>query len=436
MNTMNKMAILCVDDEDIVLTSLKRQLRRQFGGNYYIEIAQDGEEALEITEELAEQDIKLAVVISDYIMPMMKGDELLKCIHNKDPKAVTILLTGQASTEGITNAVNNANLYRYIAKPWEQTDLVLTVTEALRRYEQDQAIAEHNEMLQRVNQQLENLNVNLEKQVENRMVELNTAYQNLKALHQRMEDDLALTREIQRGLLPPSHTTWENLEVASYTVAAYEVGGDFYRYHDYSSSRFATIVGDVSGKGVSAALLMAMMLTLLDNSLRQDLLPSQRMILLDGDLARYTAARRQNCALCYVEYTKHINGQITASSVNAGCIPPYIRRKDGTVEWPDVGGFALGQDLGSFQGYNQVDIPLEYDDMVIMVSDGVVEAKNEEKEMFGFERLEQAIQESSATSASQMVVHIVSEVTMFIGGVELADDMTILVSHVRRNAVI
>jgi two-component system, sensor histidine kinase and response regulator len=131
---MNKPVILCVDDEQMLLLSLKQQLKNQFGKDYQIETAEDGEEALEIIQELLEQGIDLPLVISDQLMQGMKGDQLLTQIHSLVPQTFKILLTGQAEADAIGKAVNSANLYRYISKPWEPSDLNLTVMEAIRRY--------------------------------------------------------------------------------------------------------------------------------------------------------------------------------------------------------------------------------------------------------------------------------------------------------------
>ncbi|RKZ53762.1 MAG: hypothetical protein DRR16_13935 [Candidatus Parabeggiatoa sp. nov. 3] len=139
---MKKPVILCVDDEPMLLVSLKQQLKHQFGNDYQIETAEDGKEALEIIEDLLEEGIDLPVVISDQLMQGMKGDELLTQIHALVPKTLKILLTGQAEADAIGKAVNSANLYRYIAKPWEPTDLNLTVMEAIRRYFQEKELTQ------------------------------------------------------------------------------------------------------------------------------------------------------------------------------------------------------------------------------------------------------------------------------------------------------
>lgn len=150
---MRKSVILCIDDENIVLASLKEQLKNNVS-DYDIETAESGEEALEIIEELLEEKVEISLVISDYIMPVMKGDELLSKIHKKIPNAVKILLTGQATTEGVTNCVNSANLYRYIGKPWEEEDLLLTINEALKSYNLERQIEIQNNKLEKHNQEL------------------------------------------------------------------------------------------------------------------------------------------------------------------------------------------------------------------------------------------------------------------------------------------
>ncbi len=172
---MPQFAILCIDDENMVLESLKEQLKRPFGKDYYIEAAQSSEDALDILEELQLEEVEVALIISDQIMPGMKGDELLIQVHSRYPKILKVLLTGQASAEAVGNAVNHANLYRYIAKPWDETDLCLTVTEALRRYRQDQQLEQQNHQLQHINHELEQLNSSLEQKVSDRTTELVSA---------------------------------------------------------------------------------------------------------------------------------------------------------------------------------------------------------------------------------------------------------------------
>ena len=155
---MKKPVIICVDDEQTILDSLEIDLLKAFEDKYLIETAQSGEEALELLSELLAEQYEVPLVISDQIMPNMKGDELLRSVHAISPNSLKIMLTGQADLEAVVNAINYAKLYRYIPKPWQCDDFKLTVTEAIYRYFQDQKLAEKQIELQEMNQELAKLN--------------------------------------------------------------------------------------------------------------------------------------------------------------------------------------------------------------------------------------------------------------------------------------
>jgi len=169
--------IICVDDELFLLRSLAETLKRKFGEHYAVEIAETAEIALEIIAELQAEQIDIPLIISDQIMPDMKGVDLLIQVYQASPKTLQILLTGKASVEDVGKAVNSAKLYRYISKPWEEEDLILTVKEALRRYYQDKKLAEQNQALHR-------LNTDLEQKVIERTAELEKAKQAAEMAHQ------------------------------------------------------------------------------------------------------------------------------------------------------------------------------------------------------------------------------------------------------------
>ena len=155
---MKKPVIICVDDEQTILDSLEIDLLKAFEDKYLIETAQSGEEALELLSELLAEQYEVPLVISDQIMPNMKGDELLRSVHAISPNTLKIMLTAQADLEAVVNAINYAKLYRYIPKPWQCDDLKLTATEAIYRYFQDQKLAEKQIELQEMNQELAKLN--------------------------------------------------------------------------------------------------------------------------------------------------------------------------------------------------------------------------------------------------------------------------------------
>ena len=151
---MSRLAIICVDDEEIILCSLGEQLKRSLGNAYDIELASNGYEALTLCAELESEGVTIALVISDQMMPGMSGDQFLIKFHQFYPKALKILLTGQARANSVGQIVNKGALYRYITKPWDETDLILTVKEALRRYGQEAKLVEQNSLLQQTNEQL------------------------------------------------------------------------------------------------------------------------------------------------------------------------------------------------------------------------------------------------------------------------------------------
>lgn len=152
---MGKPTIICVDDERLVLASLRDVLNQVLGNDYVIEIAESGEEALELMTELLQDHTEIPVVISDQLMPGLRGDELLEKVHRNSPKTRNVMLTGHATPEAIGNAVNSAKLFRYIAKPWDDTVLTHIVQDALQSYFQDKELGEMNAVLEKINTELD-----------------------------------------------------------------------------------------------------------------------------------------------------------------------------------------------------------------------------------------------------------------------------------------
>ena len=183
---MPKLVIICVDDELILLESIRDELRDAFGQDYLIEIAESGEMALELIHELLQEGYEIPIVISDYIMPDMKGDELLRQIHERLPNTLKVMLTGQANVEAVSNAIKYAKLYRYISKPWQQEDLKLTVSEAIYAYLKDKKLAEQHLELMQLNQALEESNHTLEQRVAERTQALTEALESLKSAQESL----------------------------------------------------------------------------------------------------------------------------------------------------------------------------------------------------------------------------------------------------------
>ncbi len=279
-------------------------------------------------------------------------------------------------------------------------------------------------------------------------VELKNAYQNVKQLTTRLQDEMNMAHRVQQSLLPPPTPDWHDLDVVCYNRPAREVGGDLYTYYPFNhtgspqaAGHYSLAVGDVSGKGMPAALLMAVSLASFRSVIEQELTPSDMLAHLDEAIAEHTRTTHQNCAMVYVQITAPLhdaggcaeqrNGAShTLRVANAGCIFPIIKRSDATIEWVEAGGLPLGIGVGAYEGYEESTLGLQKGDMVILASDGLVEAMNADEEMFGFERLEQVVITGPQQSADAMLRHVQAAVETFIGTTELHDDVTIVIAQV------
>ncbi|MCU0527114.1 MAG: PAS domain S-box protein [Elainella sp. Prado103] len=192
---MRTPTILCVDDERNVLLTLRAQLQRHFP-DYTIEIAESGQEALGLIEELLAEGIEVPLVIADQIMPGMKGDQFLIHLHRRYPHILKVMLTGQASAEEVGNAVNQASLYRFLSKPWDESDLQLTLSAALLHSQQEQQLTQQQLALEQTNQELQALNETLEGQVQKRTQSLQQEIDR----RQQLETELRSSEERYRLL--------------------------------------------------------------------------------------------------------------------------------------------------------------------------------------------------------------------------------------------
>ncbi len=130
--TRPKSVILCVDDEKMILQSLRDQLQHHFGSRFIYEFAESADEALEVIEALVQTRQSILLIVSDWLMPSMRGDELLIRVHQRYPDIITVMLTGQADDEAIERARRHANLFNVVAKPWDEATLVEVIQSGLK----------------------------------------------------------------------------------------------------------------------------------------------------------------------------------------------------------------------------------------------------------------------------------------------------------------
>jgi diguanylate cyclase (GGDEF)-like protein len=193
--------ILCVDDDSTVLNALRSMFASHFGSQLEVEFAESGDEALEIEADLRAQGRELGLVLSDFMMPGMRGDELLVRLHERSPNTVKILLTGQSDLTGVKRAINEANLYRFLEKPFLNEDIVLTVRAAIRAYRQERDLIRQNEALRAMNAELESLVAARTRELveKNRQLEVLSVTDKLTGLFNRRKLDEVLEEELARS---------------------------------------------------------------------------------------------------------------------------------------------------------------------------------------------------------------------------------------------
>jgi serine phosphatase RsbU (regulator of sigma subunit) len=250
-------------------------------------------------------------------------------------------------------------------------------------------------------------------------VSLENAKMHEQVLAQRgLERDLDLARRMQRALLPAHPPKIAGYTFFDYYQSARQVGGDYYDYVELPNDRFAVIVGDVAGKGVSAALLMAR-------------LSSDVRFLLASEDDPAMAVQKINTGFSNADWQDKFVTMIVAvvdpkthqlSLVNAGHMAPLLRRNGGIVE--AVGEETAGLPLGVAADieYEAVHRTLEPGDFVTIFTDGFSEAMNADRDLYGLERLMEQVS-SSAVSVNDLGRHILDDVEKFVDGHAQSDDM-------------
>jgi serine phosphatase RsbU (regulator of sigma subunit) len=254
----------------------------------------------------------------------------------------------------------------------------------------------------------------------NQMAENVAAHERLVVEQERIRRELELCRQIQNEMLPRQPLRLGLAEVKGLSIPAREVGGDFFNYFVLPQGSVALLVGDVSGKGVGAALLMANVQATLRARLplEQDL--ARLADSLDRDLQQNTPPEVYLTLFLGIMDTE----RRVLRYINAGHQPQFVLRAGGGFERLSSTGRPLGLLAGA--GYEELTLPLEEGDVLLFYTDGMVEAENEEGEFLGADRLEAALTSSPRTDVDTILVHVEDVVRRFRGRAEPSDDATIM----------
>lgn len=241
----------------------------------------------------------------------------------------------------------------------------------------------------------------------------------------RIEQEMEIARSIQANLFPRSLPEIPNARLGARCIPARETGGDFYDVLPLGDERFGISVGDVSGKSLPAAMLMAVARSIvrseaLDHALPEDVMAQTNMLIAQDVLPDTYVA------LCYAVYdARHRMLELALG----GQLTPMLRCRDGSVEFIQAAGnFPLG--IVPSEQYTATRVPLESGDSVLLYTDGLVEAFSPEHELFGFDRLQAAFAECGDAPAAEVVERLLATIDAWQGGRERHDDVTIVVLQI------
>ncbi|KPJ66281.1 hypothetical protein AMJ44_08605 [candidate division WOR-1 bacterium DG_54_3] len=240
----------------------------------------------------------------------------------------------------------------------------------------------------------------------------------------KLEEELSIARGIQKTFLPDKHPKIPGFDISGINISSETVGGDYYDFIPIIENQVGIAIGDVSGKGIPAALIMASFRASLIAEIRNNYAIRSIMFKVNNLLFESTEPDIFVTAVYGVLDTK--NRIFTFA--NGGHNAPIFRHADGKMEYLIEGGMTLGTFENS--EYEVRPLSLSSGDIIVLYTDGVTEAKNEKEEEFGTKRLKQVINDSHRLSAAQIQENIYKAVKDFAGNLPQADDLTMIVIKV------
>ena len=249
-------------------------------------------------------------------------------------------------------------------------------------------------------------------------------YERIAREEQRLERDLAMAREVQHHLLPPTCPTLQNAELAARFNPAHAIGGDLYDFLDYTLPRACIVVGDVSGKGAPAALYAALVSGILRSQARDEPSPAEMLNAINRSLNH----RRLDAQYLVLTCALWDDEKRVMRVANSG-LPRPIYCHQGHAHMLEAAGLPLG--MFEDVSYDEVTIHAKPGDVFVFFSDGIVDASNSKDEQFGRTRVEYVIDKNEGGSAQAIVDAIFKAAADFAAGAEVFDDQTVVVLKVK-----
>lgn len=377
--------ILVVDDEPDLQELIRQKFRNKIKANEYeFHFAENGAEAL----EKISNDNSIDLILTDINMPVMDGLTLLSKINELNNKILkSIIVSAYGDMENIRTAMNRG-AYDFITKPIDLKDLEITIEKSLKEIEEYKLVL--------------------------------AAQNKLVALQQELD----IANVIQTSILPktfPAFPDRKEFDIYAKMIPAKEVGGDLYDFFMIDKYRLGVIIGDVSGKGIASALLMAVCKTLLKTTAckgipADDVLSEVNKMLVDESPSNMFVT-------VFYGVLDTRNGAFEYS--NGGHNSPYLVSADCNVSLlDDFGGLLLGAIKDT--EYQSNIIMLKPGDSIFIYTDGVTEAFNGNQEEFKEERLIDSLQSNGLVSAEKIIENVIDAIKNFTDGVEQSDDITCL----------
>ena len=377
--------ILVVDDEPDLESLVRQKFRQKIrGGEFEFLFALNGQEAL----DKLRADPSIEVVMSDINMPVMDGLTLLGHVSDLGNRTLkTVIVSAYGDMQNIRTAMNRG-AYDFLTKPIDFGDFETTI--------------------RKTSQEIETIRQGLR------------AREELSALQQ----ELSVAARIQQSILPrtfPPFPNRQDFEMYAEMIPARHVGGDFYDFFLIDNNRLGFVIGDVSGKGIPAAIFMAVSRTLLRATALQGGTAGECVQYVNRILARQSEASTFVTIFYCILHTA--TGELEYAI--GGHNPAYVVTPGEPVTpVGDPGGFMVGAFDSAH--YDTGRMTLKPGSTVVLYTDGVSEANNIAEEEYSPERLEACLASNTDQSAEGLVRQVISEVRTFTAGAVQSDDLTML----------